>query len=80
LVRRIRIKRLVGLVAKSKIKSYIYTMTIEQVQTRIVEIELTLKKRGLTDWEQDELIDELDQLIAILETHINQNLQDENDQ
>jgi hypothetical protein len=55
-------------------------MTIEQVQTRIVEIESTLKKRGLTDWEQDELIDELDQLIAILETHINQNLQDENDQ
>ena len=53
-------------------------MTIEQVQARVSEIESLLATRGLTEWEQDELLDELDQLTVILETQIKQDLQDEN--
>lgn len=52
-------------------------MIIEQIQARIVEIQDQLKGRGLTEWEQDDLLVELDGLIELLEAHINKTLQDE---
>jgi Cdc6-like AAA superfamily ATPase len=55
-------------------------MTTEEIYQRVCEISELLSSRGLTDWEQDELCEELDQMIAILETQIEKNIQDEHDE